>query len=730
MSISHKYEITEFFPQPKQVELGEGISELARDVRLTTRNVDPVERKALRLILSDADVHVVANKKDYIIDASVETEESFPYLEKVPVELRQEYYELTIQGSKIFIRTPHQEGVVWAAQTLSTLFHIMFNGYAVPNLVIRDWPSVPLRGIISECNWGNERMGRNDWYQVINALSSFKLNALCLGIYNCVPSCRVSEPQMPSEFLMTPVSSEPNDTDPRSLSRFRFYNLKYDRWYDRTELPTMFEEDFFGEVLNYGRERGVDIYPYFNLLSSSSLLPTILPALSAKNAKGKPTNAALCLTSQEARDTLMKFLGSFLKKYYPKGVKYFHIGLAELNDIHAHEEDGGCESPWCKCAKCKALSEDKRLAGFLEYLVKELVACGVSKVVIFSNLLDKLKGFRQAVSALLKKPSVKGHLIVDFQDCGNETGKKYATTCNPKGFPDAWLTPMGGEGNYANYCEFRTQLNAGLLTLLKNKYQGVMASFQFDPAYLDHLALIGVRTWEGEEVAEDKLEDLHLRWAELVFGGMGKRYINALNQLSHAASQPALKLCLPFPYFTIQAAAQATEMLPAYPADALEALGKRANAVKELSDASVEATEAASFFAKQLDSEQFSHVGGEGERFNSPMVESLHSLYASAQRVMIYADYFQALLKIKAALKSKKGSAAVIALVDGAYAHLMEQFKVIEAQMPDWLLWLNMQQMGCHKLFLEQLKRQLVKKTPVAKLAWMLPADWEIPEDN
>lgn len=730
MSISHKYEIAEFYPQPKQVELGEGISELARDVRLTTINVDPVERKALRLILSDADVHVVANKKDYIIDARVENEAAFPYLENVPEELRQEYYELTIQGSKIFIRTPYQEGIVWAAQTLSTLFHIMFNGYAVPNLLIRDWPSMPLRGIISECNWGNERMSRGDWYQVINAISSFKLNALCLGIYNCVPSCRISEPQMPSEFLMTPVSEEPNDTDPRSLSRFRFYNLKYDRWYDRTELPTMFEEDFFSDVLNYGRERGVAIYPYFNLLSSSSLLPTILPALSAKNAKGKPTHASLCLTSSEARETLMDFLGSFLRKYYPKGVKYFHLGLAELNDIHAHEEDGGCESPWCKCAKCKALSEDKRLANFLEYLVKELVARGVEKVVIFSNLLDKLKGFRQAVSALLKKASVKGHLIVDFQDCGNETGKKYAAVCNPKGFSEAWLSPLGGQGNYANYCECLAQLDAGLLTLLKNKYQGVMANFQFDPAYLDHLALIGVRTWEGTEVAEDTLADLRLRWAELIFGGMGKRYVNALDQLSHAASQPALRLCLPFPYFTIQAATKADAMLPAYPADALAALGKHANAAKELSAVSAEAAEAAAFFAKKLDSEQFSHSGVDGERITTPMGECLHSLYASAQRLMIYADYFQALMKIQAALASRKGTAAVIQLVDGALAHLMEQFKVIESHMPDWLLWLNMQQMGCHKLFLEQLKRQLVKKTPAAKLAWYLPANWVIPEDK
>ena len=731
MSITHKYEIAEFFPQPKQVELGEGISELARDVRLTTINVDPVERKALRLILSDAGVHVVANKKDYIIDARVEDEANFPKLEQVPVELREEYYELTIQGSKIYIRSPHQGGIVWAAQTLSTLFHIMFDGFAVPNLTIRDWPNTPLRGIVSECNWGNERMMRSDWYQTINAISSFKLNSWVLGIYNCVPGCRVSLPEMPSEFLMTPVPADnPAEAPMHSLSRFRYYNQKYDRWYDREVPPAMYEDDFFSDLLTYGRERGVNIYPYFNLLSSSTLLPAIKPELSAKDAKGKPVGASLCLTSQETRDMLMEFLGNFLKKYYPRGVKYFHLGLAELNDIHAHEEDGARVSPWCKCPKCKALAEDKRLAGFLEFMVTELVARGVEKVVIFSNLLDQVKGLRQALAALLKKPAVKGHLIVDFQDLGNEAGKKYATVCSPKGFPETWLSPLGGTGNYDNYQEHLTELDAGVKSAQDAAYQGVMINFQFDPAYLDHLALLGVRTWEGQEVAEDTRDELRLRWAELIFGGMGKRYVKALEQLSHAASQPALRMCLPFQYFTIQSAKSANEMLPAYPAVALEALETRKGAAAELAAVSAEAAEAAAFFAKQLSGDQFTRLTQDGERVTTPMAESLHSLYASAERLMVHADFFQALLKVRATLANKKGSAAAIAVLDGAHAHLLEQFKVIEAQMPDWLMWLNMQQMGCHKLFLEQLKAQLAKKTPLAKLSWSLPADWEIPEDK
>ncbi|MBQ4479052.1 MAG: family 20 glycosylhydrolase [Victivallales bacterium] len=729
MSIRHRYEIAEFYPQPKQVILGEGISELARDVRLTTNNVSPVERKALRLILSDADVHVVANKKKYVIDARVENEDAFDFKD-VPEALRREFYELRIQGSEIFIRTPHQEGIVWAAQTLSTLFHIMFNGFAVPNLTIRDWPSIPLRGVMTPCNWGNERMSRTDWYQAIDAISSFKLNALCLGIYNCEPSCRISHPQMPSEFLMTPVSAEPTDNDPKSLSRFRYYNLKYDRWYDREVPPAMFEEDFFSDVLNYGRERGVAIYPYFNLLSSSSLLPTILPELSAKNAKGKPTNAAMCLTSKAARETLMDFLGKFLRKFYPDGVKYFHVGLDEMADIHAHEEDGRCESAWCKCAQCRALGDDKRLAGFLEFLVKSLVSMGVEKVVIFSNLLDQVQGLRAALSALQKKASVKGHLVVDFQDCGNECGGKYSAICNPKGFAEAWIGPLCGKGNYSNYGSCQTLLEAGLKTAFKHGFQGVMAIFQYDPAYLDHLALLGARLWEGMNFADETQEELRLRHAELVFGGMGKRYLKALEQLDKAAANKSLAVCLPFRYFAIQGAKKIKDpLLPAFPGDALAALGKRSKAGEELADASAEAAEAAAFFAKQLEGDRFTRQA-DGEHRPDPLLECLRSLYAGAQRVMIHADFFQALLQIKAAVARKGGTASAVKLTDAALAHLMEQLKVIEGNLPDWLLWLNMQLFGEYKLVLEQIKRQLARKTPAAKMDWSLPVEWEIPEDN
>ena len=52
--------IPELFPRPKMLEQTEGTSDLALDVRLVTANVYPLQRKAIRSILGEAGVRVVA----------------------------------------------------------------------------------------------------------------------------------------------------------------------------------------------------------------------------------------------------------------------------------------------------------------------------------------------------------------------------------------------------------------------------------------------------------------------------------------------------------------------------------------------------------------------------------------------------------------------------------------------------------------------------------------------
>ena len=152
-----KFEILELYPQPKKIEQLEGMSELSNDIRLVTDNVFPLQRKAIRSILTASGVKVVANKKRYVVNARVSSPQDFD-LEGVPEAVQHDYYELKVHGSEVDIRTPYQEGMVWASQTLAGLFVRSQKGLSIPNLIIRDWPDLPIRGIFMENKWGPDRM--------------------------------------------------------------------------------------------------------------------------------------------------------------------------------------------------------------------------------------------------------------------------------------------------------------------------------------------------------------------------------------------------------------------------------------------------------------------------------------------------------------------------------------------------------------------------------------------
>ena len=77
MSSRRHFDFPELFPQPKQITILEGDSELSNDIRLVTSNVLPLQRKAIRSILTAAGVKVVANKKRYVVEATVSSPDDF-----------------------------------------------------------------------------------------------------------------------------------------------------------------------------------------------------------------------------------------------------------------------------------------------------------------------------------------------------------------------------------------------------------------------------------------------------------------------------------------------------------------------------------------------------------------------------------------------------------------------------------------------------------------------------
>ncbi len=709
MVASRRFEIAELFPQPKEVILGEGISELAKDVRLSTSNVLPIQRKALRSILNLAGVRVVANKKKYVVDAQVLEESEFD-LSQVPQSVRRDYYSLEIRGSEVFIRTPHQEGMVWAAQTLSCLFAMMFQGRAVPNLVIRDWPMVPLRGILAGADWGTERMDSVAWNQMLDCMSALHLNLFGLGVYDCRPATRPFQATRPSEFLLAPLEEEGMPPSLISRNRYRYYNVKYDRWYDREAVPALAEGDAFSEVLTYGKERGVTIFPYMELLGHSTLLPRLKPALSACDEKGRPTGQGLCLSSSAARQELEKILESFLQRHFPTGVEFFHIGLDDLEPVPLHENDGETESSWCRCPKCRKAGQAALLASYLKWMVDFLAAHDVKRVLFFGEELcqgNALLG--PELEALFQDKEFASKVVVHWQGKVPAFARKGALAK-----AQSWSGPWMNLGNHTWFNEALDAMDACLQEVVKTQGEAALVRGQFDPGYWEQLALLGVRCWETPDEKEDTVPNLRRRWADLQWGGMSESYLALLDELKELAATDLCHGILPF--WQVEAGAK-DHAVPPYPENALQSLPFAASS--RLEKAVEKAGEVVDKAASLLGASPWPTLHK----------ASLQSILGSAQRLRIQLETFHTLVKLRESLGKKNGTASGKKLLETAIPQLVERMKVIEENMPDSLMWFTMQQLGYLKLVLEGLQEALQRKTPADKLPWSLPVHWEAPQE-
>ncbi len=723
MATRRGFEISELFPQPKQLVLTEGTSELSIDVRLSTSNVLPLQRKAVRSVLAAAGVRVVANKKKFIVEAKVEQPTDFA-LEDVPPACHKDYYELEIAGSEIYIRSPFQDGMVWASQTLASLFTLVTAGREVPNLKIRDWPTLPVRGIFIENKWGPDRMLPTDWFQAIDAVSSVKMNTLGIGLYGCWGSCRLEGPDKPAEFLFLPPLDE-ELADLRSEHRLRWYDPSGDMWHDETYLPFMFQNDTLAEVISYGKERGVNVIPFFNSLGHNTLLPRLRPEISARNSDGQPTGTGYCTNAAETRQFLEKLYGGLVQKYYPEGLEYFHIELDEVWPTYPHPGDAlKKESPWCRCPLCRDQDQGQLFLNHLLWLVEMLCRKGVGKVVFWNDQLTRQDQLlNEKFADLLRSAGLLDRVVIHWWCYDNQ---KIDSGIQPKralklGFAENWMAPMTCYFNWSTYSYHRPNIEKMLFLGEAQGATGAVSYSVHDPSHLDHEALLGVYAWESPSQA-GKMAAVQKRWSESSFGAQANRYIEAVDLLIKVSQLPSFDTCRQYRY--CYSSEELTQWPRLYPQEALERLeGLPAeNISSQLLQASEEAGRAAEIFAEIL----------LDKSLNVLLRNALMSLLADSVRAQALSELFAWLLEIRNRLVTAAISEKLVAECNQRHNRLKEKMKIFDAHKPSWISPVALQPFSYLLLFLKQLEEQLKinsGKKAGKKIHWSLPENWEIPEN-
>ena len=676
------------FPEPRIVTPTGGNTDLSQDVRLVTNNVLPLQRKAMRGVLAEAGVRVVANKKKYVIEATVEDEALFD-LSDVPETARDEYYELELRDSVVTMRTPTQLGALWATQTLGAIFKAFVNGYVPPNMVIRDWPTLSNRGIFVEDKWGPDRMKLIDWCLLIDRLSALKLNRLGVGLYGCWGSCRFEGSL--TEFLQVPV---PGHDELRKEHHLRWYSPDFSRWNEQTYLAPMFEDNFLAEVVNYGREKGVTIIPFVNSLGHNTLIPRLLPAVSAKNADGTPRGVGYSIADPATRDFIESFYGSIIERYFPSGIDYFHIQMDEVWPDYPNPDDPkDVASPWCQAPVSAKHTDEENLRDYILWLVSMLTAKGVRHVVMWNDQLTRhMKVLNASFVKALEKAGLKNRLILHWWWYSNEAlNEQTHVQLGLKLGLDGWVAPMTCYFNWMRYDYRRPNIERMLGMAHAEAASGAVSYAVHDPGYTDHEALLAGYAWSGMEAGS--LDEVQAKWA-VCFGASKDAYLQAAETLTKVSTQyPVLGPCYHYTY------TYCSKDLPwprPYPGEALETLAamKGVDVPAQLRQAAALARQAAEGFAAVAASANLGETAKAAAK----------SLRAEAARIDGLATVFAFLVELR---KSKGKLAGATETCVQVRAHFLEAMRAVELGKPSWVAPACLHSLSLLLEFLDQLQGDL-----------------------
>src|SRR5690606_24989711 len=128
--------------------------------------------------------------------------------------------------------------------------------------------------------------------------------ALGIGAYGCWV---VQYGGKRTEFLMVPFPDDPDLKTPKTL---RYYSPSAGEWQVLEYLPTMVDEDLFGEIVAYGKANGVVVRPHFNSPGHNTLIPRVYPEISARDEQGSPIGYGFCLSNEETWATIFRLYDS------------------------------------------------------------------------------------------------------------------------------------------------------------------------------------------------------------------------------------------------------------------------------------------------------------------------------------------------------------------------------------------------------------------------------------
>jgi hypothetical protein len=395
-------------------------------------------------------------------------------------------YAISVSVNEVILAGAEPIGVLYAVQTFLQL--IEPDG-TVPEGRIIDWPERRYRGIFAESRWCSDLMTLADWKDAIDLLASLKFNVLDLGVAN---NWMVQYEGKRSEFLLLPIRKYPELRTPQSIE---YYSAKKGEYVRAEYLPTMFEQDFFGDVVAYGASRGVTVYPHFNTPGHNTLIPHKIPEISAKNEDGSPVGYGFCLSNPKTYEVMFDIVDEIVDRYLlPNGVKWFHMGLDEVWPILGMDEDEPTRvvSPYCQCPQCKGKEWYDQFVDYVVALCKHLSEKGIEKIGIWHDSFVRGGKMNEELADRFRREGIFDKVVVHWWRYGG-----FFDTIHPELGMASWVVPMTG---YYYWTPLQDHLNNIYLAAAKaaeENAEGAESYTVYYNAYHRNYACLAEYSWNS-----------------------------------------------------------------------------------------------------------------------------------------------------------------------------------------------------------------------------------------
>ncbi len=424
-----------------------------------------------------------------------------------------EAYYIDITASQALITAADSAGLYYGAVTLSKLLYTEDGKVYLPQYQILDYPYYQKRGHFLECRYGSDFMTLEDWKNAIDYLSLMKINHIIVGLYGCWSR---QYDGVFAEYQYIPFKKYPQLNTPRDI---KYYSAKKQGFvYEHDVLPTIYKEDYFGQLIAYAKKKHVNVIPLFNSLGHNTLIPRVFPEISAIDENGEYSKTGFCTNNPKTYEVMFNIYDEIIDRYLiPNGVDSFEIGMDEIwpvmgvdkADIHAES------SPFCKCGKCRDKSHIELMVEYIIKLCHHLKGRGINNIYIYHDMLFENDYLNEAFANRLKEEGLYENIIIDwwsyvgydklFRGDADKVNSVFRSVGKPITGYFHWNMPN----------QMNENIYAMTETVMKHSFEGMIAYGSFEYCYDYNFNLFAQCTWNPEY--ELKNRDTLRRYANYAF---------------------------------------------------------------------------------------------------------------------------------------------------------------------------------------------------------------------